>query len=92
MSNALGSTKHDRTGVFAPYATEVLIATLQGMLGETYDRFIAGDAIMSKKNPMFLPDDNQFHGIGSRWQYKMDNYWDTNHVCITISPGLLRDC
>lgn len=50
------------------------------MLGETYDRFIAGDAITSKHNPLYLPDDNQFHGIGKRWQYKMDDYWDTNHV------------
>jgi hypothetical protein len=53
---------------------------LQGMLGETYDRFIAGDAAKTKSSPLYLPDDGQFHGIGKRAQYKMDNYWDTNHV------------
>ena len=50
------------------------------MLGETYDRFIAGDAVNTKTSPMYLPDDNKFHGIGKRAQYKMDSYWDTNHV------------
>jgi hypothetical protein len=50
------------------------------MLGETYDRFIAGEAVKAKTSPLYLPDDKQFHGIGSRAQYKMDSYWDTNHV------------
>ena len=50
------------------------------MLGETYDRFIAGDAVSQKSSPLYLPDDGQFHGIGKRAQYKMDSYWDTNHV------------
>lgn len=53
---------------------------LQGMLGETYDRFIAGEAVKAKTSPLYLPDDGQFHGIGNRAQYKMDSYWDTNHV------------
>ncbi|CAK0735989.1 hypothetical protein CVIRNUC_000673 [Coccomyxa viridis] len=52
----------------------------QGMLGETYDRFIAGDAVSQKSSPLYLPDDGQFHGIGKRAQYKMDSYWDTNHT------------
>ncbi|CAL5225282.1 g8079 [Coccomyxa viridis] len=52
----------------------------QGMLGETYDRFIAGDAVKTKTSPLYLPDDNKFHGIGKRAQYKMDSYWDTNHT------------
>ncbi|CAL8467174.1 g6710 [Coccomyxa elongata] len=52
----------------------------QGMLGETYDRYIVGDAIKSRTDPMHLPDDNKFHGLGTRSQYKMDNYWDTNHT------------
>ena len=50
------------------------------MLGETYDRFIAGEAVKTKTSPLYLPDDNKFHGIGKRAQYKMDSYWDTNHV------------
>jgi hypothetical protein len=50
------------------------------MLGETYDRVLAGDAISSSTNPLFLPDDNKFHGIGKRAQYRMDGYWDTNHT------------
>ena len=60
---------------------------LQGMLGETYDRFIAGDAANTKSSPLYLPDDGQFHGIGKRAQYKMDNYWDTNHVstCLLLN-------
>ena len=53
---------------------------MQGMLGETYDRFIAGDAVSQKSSPLYLPDDGQFHGIGKRAQYKMDSFWDTNHV------------
>lgn len=52
----------------------------QGMLGETYDRFIAGDAAKTRSSPLYLPDDGKFHGIGKRAQYKMDSYWDTNHV------------
>ena len=55
---------------------------MQGMLGETYDRFIAGDTVSQKSSPLYLPDDNQFHGIGKRAQYKMDSYWDANHVSI----------
>ena len=53
------------------------------MLGETYDRFIAGDAVSQKSSPLYLPDDGQFHGIGKRAQYKMDSYWDTNHVSVS---------
>ena len=56
---------------------------LQGMLGETYDRFIAGDAASQKSSPLYLPDDGQFHGVGKRAQYKMDSYWDTNHVSMS---------
>ena len=61
---------------------------LQGMLGETYDRFLAGDAAKTKSSPLYLPDDGQFHGIGKRAQYKMDNYWDTNHVSTFLLPKL----
>jgi len=51
------------------------------MLGETYDRFIADDQdLKDQTNPLYLPDDNKFHGIGKRSQYKMRSYWDTNHV------------
>lgn len=50
------------------------------MLGETYDRLLGGDAIAKKTNPLYLPDDGMFHGIGKRADYKMDNYWDTNHT------------
>ena len=50
------------------------------MLGETYDRLLAGDAIATKTNPLYLPDDGMFHGIGKRADYRMNNYWDTNHT------------
>ena len=59
---------------------------MQGMLGETYDRFIAGEAVKTKTSPLYLPDDNKFHGIGKRAQYKMDSYWDTNHVRPLMPP------
>ena len=57
------------------------------MLGETYDRFIAGEAVKAKTSPLYLPDDGQFHGIGKRAQYKMDSYWDTNHVRPPVQPS-----
>ena len=60
------------------------------MLGETYDRFIAGDAVKTKTSPLYLPDDNRFHGIGKRAQYKMDNYWDTNHVRLLMQASLVQ--
>ena len=53
---------------------------MQGMLGETYDRLLAGDAIMDPGNPLHLPDDRQWHGIGNESHYKMDSYFDTNHT------------
>ena len=50
------------------------------MLGETYDRLLAGDQVATKTNPLYLPDDGMFHGIGKRADYMMDGYWDTNHT------------
>lgn len=63
---------------------------MQGMLGETYDRLLAGDAIMDPENPLHLPDDRQWHGIGNESHYKMDSYFDTNHtfnLCATAASS-----
>ena len=57
-----------------------VLAALQGMLGETYDRLLEGKAVSQTENPLYLPDDNKFHGMGKRAQYLMDSYWDTNHT------------
>ena len=70
------------------FPKQIIDFGLQGMLGETYDRFIAGDAVNTKTSPLYLPDDNKFHGIGKRAQYKMDSYWDTNHV----RPAMQASC
>lgn len=62
------------------------------MLGETYDRLLAGDAIMDPGNPLHLPDDRQWHGIGNESHYKMDSYFDTNHtfnLCAAWHQGRL---
>lgn len=64
------------------------------MLGETYDRLLAGDAIMDPTNPLHLPDDGKWHGIGNESHYKMDSYFDTNHtfnLCAPIHSITLQD-
>ncbi len=35
---------------------------MQGIVGETYNRMLAGDAVNDPSSPLFLPDDYQFHG------------------------------
>ena len=57
------------------------------MLGETYDRLLAGDAIMDPTNPLHLPDDGKWHGIGNVSHYKMDSYFDTNHTFNLCAPS-----
>ena len=57
------------------------------MLGETYDRLLAGDAIMDPGNPLHLPDDHQWHGIGNESHYMMDGYFDTGHTFNLCAAG-----
>lgn len=35
---------------------------MQGIVGETYNRMLAGDAVNDPSSPLFLPDDYEFHG------------------------------
>ena len=36
---------------------------LQGIVGETYNRMLAGDAVQDPESPLFLPNDYAFHGM-----------------------------
>ena len=40
----------------------MILYILQGIVGETYNRMLAGDAVNDPKNALYLPDDYQFHG------------------------------
>lgn len=48
---------------------------MQGIVGETYNRMLAGDAINDPKNPLFIPDDYEFHGQGPEDNYIVDAYF-----------------
>ncbi len=65
------------------------------MLGETYDRLLAGQAVMNPDNPLHLPDDHQWHPIGNESHYRMDDYFDTNHtfsLCARVAPPARPPC
>ncbi len=36
---------------------------LQGIVGETYNRMLAGDTVQDPESPLFLPNDYAFHGM-----------------------------
>ena len=35
---------------------------MQGIVGETYNRMLAGDAVNDPSSHLFMPDDYEFHG------------------------------
>ena len=35
---------------------------VQGVIGETYNRRLLGDAILNPEHPLYLADDFKFHG------------------------------
>ncbi|EIE23708.1 hypothetical protein COCSUDRAFT_47405 [Coccomyxa subellipsoidea C-169] len=48
---------------------------MQGIVGETYNRMLAGEAVKDPNNPLYLEDDYQFHGKGSEADYQVGGYF-----------------
>ena len=47
----------------------------QGVIGETYNRMLLGEAVNDPSSQYFLPDDYTFHGKGSEETYIVDGYF-----------------
>lgn len=44
----------------------------QGVIGETYNRMLVGEAVHDPNSKYFLPDDYTFHGKGTEEDYVVD--------------------
>lgn len=51
------------------------LSPMQGIVGETYNRMLAGDAINDAESPLYVPDDYKFHGQGPEENYATDGYF-----------------
>ncbi|CAL5220920.1 g3017 [Coccomyxa viridis] len=48
---------------------------MQGIVGETYNRMLAGAAMDDPDSKYYLPDDYVFHGMGAVEDYVVDSYF-----------------
>ena len=48
------------------------------MIGETYSRMLAGQAVLDPEHPLYLPEDFKFHGKED--EYIVDGYFG-EHRC-----------
>ena len=48
---------------------------MQGVIGETYNRRLLGDAILNPEHPLYLADDYKFHGAEA--EYLCDGIFGT---------------
>ena len=44
----------------------------QGVIGETYNRMLVGEAVHDPNSQYYLPDDYTFHGKGTEEDYVVD--------------------
>ena len=51
---------------------------VQGVIGETYSRMLAGQAVQDPEHPLYLPEDFKFHG--QEEEYTVDGYFG-EHRC-----------
>ena len=58
---------------------------VQGVIGETYSRMLAGQAVQDPEHPLYLPEDFKFHG--EEEEYTMDGYFG-EHRCSLASSHL----
>lgn len=54
---------------------ERCVCKTQGVIGETYNRMLAGAALNDPTSEFYLPDDYVFHGKGSEETYIVDGYF-----------------
>ena len=45
----------------------------QGVIGQSYNRMLQGDAILKPEHSLYLPDDYQFHG--NETDYIVESYF-----------------
>ncbi|CAL8463363.1 g2897 [Coccomyxa elongata] len=50
---------------------------MNGIIGETYERFTVGQEAFNPNSTYWLPEDDTWHGKGPVEDYEMANYWDT---------------
>ena len=63
------------------------VCAAQGIVGETYNRMLAGSAVNDPKSQYFLPDDYTFHGKGSEEAYVVNGYFaDTGNTLFGKVP------
>ncbi len=57
----------------------------QGIVGETYDRLLAGaDKVANPEHPLYIADDFQFHGKYEEEQYTMAGYFDDGSHALSL--------
>ena len=54
-------------------ASEVVTWLLQGVIGQSYNRMLQGEAILTPEHALYLPDDYQFHG--KETDYAVESYF-----------------
>ncbi|BDA47657.1 hypothetical protein COCOBI_10-5080 [Coccomyxa sp. Obi] len=55
---------------------------MHGIVGETYNRMLEGDAINDPSHPLFLADDFNFQGKGREHHYAVDSYFGEHHYSL----------
>ena len=73
--------------------------TAQGIVGETYNRMLAGAAMDDPDSKYYLPNDYLFHGVGAVEDYMVDSYFAESKlnlfgkVCsLAVRNGMLGLC
>jgi hypothetical protein len=57
----------------------------QGIVGETYERLLAGaDKVTDPEHPLYIPDDFLFHGKYEEEQYTMAGYFDDGSHALSL--------
>ncbi|CAL8471897.1 g11439 [Coccomyxa elongata] len=83
----------DEGGVMQPsylnFDTTLLAAPLNnemsGIVGETYERLLAGaDKVSDPAHPLYIADDFQFHGKYEEEQYMMAGYFDDGSHALSL--------
>lgn len=69
-----------------------LSRTVQGIVGETYNRMLVGDAVNDPNSRYYLPDDYTFHGKGPEETYLVDGYFGETSDSLFAKVLLLLLC
>ena len=59
----------------AAWQRMTVFRSVQGIIGETYNRMLVGDAVKDPNSQYYLPDDYTFRGKGAEETYIVEGYF-----------------